>query len=62
MLIEDGGIQSAEFAKILTSPTKHLTVSGKSFAYREFGNAPGIPLVLLNHLAANLDIERLPID
>jgi pimeloyl-ACP methyl ester carboxylesterase len=37
------------------TPTKTIDVNGTSFAYRELGPDGGIPVVLLNHLAANLD-------
>jgi pimeloyl-ACP methyl ester carboxylesterase len=37
------------------APTKKLDVAKQSFAYRSFGKSNTKPLVLLNHLAANLD-------
>ncbi|MCC4908772.1 alpha/beta fold hydrolase [Microbacterium sp. cx-59] len=35
--------------------TRTVTVDGVDIVYREFGTADGLPLVVLNHLAANLD-------
>ncbi len=37
------------------APTKHITASGVSYAYRELGPVGGVPVVFLVHLAANLD-------
>lgn len=38
-----------------TAPTKTVDVNGVPFAYRELGEASGIPLILLHHLTAVLD-------
>ncbi len=35
--------------------TRSIAVVGDRFAYRELGPTGGVPVVLLNHLAANLD-------
>ena len=37
------------------APTKSVSVDGTQFAYRELGIDSGIPVIFLNHLAANLD-------
>jgi len=37
------------------TPTRTIDVNGTSFAYRLLGPGGGVPIVLLNHLAANLD-------
>jgi pimeloyl-ACP methyl ester carboxylesterase len=37
------------------APNKTVDVAGTTFAYRELGPASGVPVILLNHLAAVLD-------
>ncbi|MGY1936045.1 alpha/beta fold hydrolase [Nocardia gipuzkoensis] len=37
------------------APTKSLQVGTTRFAYRELGPDTGVPVIFLNHLAANLD-------
>ncbi|MDP9423645.1 MAG: alpha/beta hydrolase [Pseudomonadota bacterium] len=37
------------------TPTKFVDVGGTKFAYRELGPDTGVPLIFLNHLAAELD-------
>jgi pimeloyl-ACP methyl ester carboxylesterase len=37
------------------APTKSVSVGGTRFVYRELGVDTGIPVIFLNHLAANLD-------
>jgi len=37
------------------APTKAIDVGGTKFAYRELGPETGIPVIFLNHLAAELD-------
>jgi len=37
------------------APTRKIDVDGVSFAYREFGEKSGVPVVLLHHLTAVLD-------
>ena len=37
------------------APTKTVSVGGTRFAYRELGIDSGVPVIFLNHLAANLD-------
>lgn len=36
-------------------PTKTVTAAGVTFAYRDLGPRSGVPVILLNHLAAVLD-------
>jgi pimeloyl-ACP methyl ester carboxylesterase len=38
-----------------TAPTQHVEAAGTRFAYRRLGPDAGVPVVLLNHWAANLD-------
>ena len=38
-----------------SAPTLSISAAGADFAYREFGPAAGVPLVVLTHLGANLD-------
>jgi pimeloyl-ACP methyl ester carboxylesterase len=37
------------------APTKFVEVDGAKFAYRELGADAGVPVIFLNHLAAELD-------
>lgn len=37
------------------APTTSVNVGGKRFAYRQLGAATGVPVIFLNHLAAELD-------
>ena len=37
------------------APTKSISVGGTRFVYREMGIDAGVPVIFLNHLAANLD-------
>ena len=37
------------------APTKSVSVGGTRFVYRELGIDTGVPVIFLNHLAANLD-------
>ena len=38
------------------APTKFQKVGDIRFAYRELGDASGVPVIFLNHLGAVLDI------
>jgi len=38
-----------------TAPTQLLQVSGRSYAYRRFGNGSGLPLLCLQHFTGTLD-------
>jgi pimeloyl-ACP methyl ester carboxylesterase len=38
-----------------SAPTKSVSVGGTRFAYRELGIDSGVPVIFINHLAANLD-------
>lgn len=37
------------------APTSHVDVDGTTFAYRQLGPGTGVPVIFLNHLAAELD-------
>ena len=37
------------------APTRSVDVSGTKFAYRQLGVDDGVPVIFLNHLAAELD-------
>jgi pimeloyl-ACP methyl ester carboxylesterase len=38
-----------------TAPSKSVSVDGTRFVYRELGLGTGVPVIFVNHLAANLD-------
>ena len=38
-----------------TAPTRFVQVGDAGFAYRRFGRPGGLPLLLLNYFAANMD-------
>ncbi len=38
-----------------TAKTKFVTVNGAKFAYREFGNGTGVPIVFLQHFTGTMD-------
>src|SRR5947207_1364264 len=38
-----------------TAPTRFLEVNGLRYAYRRFGNGPGLPLLCLQHFTGTLD-------
>lgn len=38
-----------------TTPTLSVEVNSSRYAYRKIGQEGGIPIIYLNHLAANLD-------
>ena len=38
-----------------TAPTQFLEVSGLRYAYRRFGEGPGLPLLCLQHFTGTLD-------
>src|SRR5512134_1445851 len=44
----DGGTWKA-------APTKSVDVGGTKFVYRQLGPQAGVPVIFLNHLAAELD-------
>src|SRR5947199_9140227 len=37
------------------APTKRIDVGGTKLVYRQLGPDPGVPVIFLNHLAAELD-------
>jgi pimeloyl-ACP methyl ester carboxylesterase len=46
---------SNKVASNTTAPTQLLEVNGQSYAYRRFGNGPGLPLLCLQHFTGTLD-------
>jgi pimeloyl-ACP methyl ester carboxylesterase len=42
-------------ASYADAPTKSVSVGGTRFVYRDLGLTSGVPVIFLNHLAANLD-------
>ncbi|WP_027168076.1 alpha/beta hydrolase [Mesorhizobium sp. WSM3224] len=42
-------------ASFQDTPTRSVDVDGTAFVYRELGPKTGVPVILLNHLAAQLD-------
>jgi pimeloyl-ACP methyl ester carboxylesterase len=46
---------SNQAASNTTAPTQLLEVNGQSYAYRRFGNGPGLPLLCLQHFTGTLD-------
>jgi pimeloyl-ACP methyl ester carboxylesterase len=42
-------------ASYKNAPTKSVNVGGTRFVYRELGTDSGVPVIFVNHLAANLD-------
>src|SRR5258708_18860898 len=48
-------MSSTKTASNTTTPTQFLQVNGHSYAYRRFGNGPGLPLLLLQHFTGTLD-------
>ena len=47
--------QSGATTSYKNAPTRTVTAGGVDFAYRDLGQTTGIPVILLTHLAANLD-------
>ena len=48
-------VRSAAGVSYKDTATRAVPVSGVDFVYRQLGPEGGVPLVLLNHLAAGLD-------
>src|SRR6266516_4788725 len=48
-------MSSTATASNTTAPTQILQVGGHSYAYRRFGNGPGLPLLCLQHFTGTLD-------
>lgn len=38
-----------------TAPTQYVTVGDNTYAYRQFGSGPGLPLLFLQHFTGTLD-------
>ncbi len=39
----------------ITAPTRYATVGDNTYAYRQFGSGPGLPLLFLQHFTGTLD-------
>ena len=48
-------MSSTKTAGSTTAPTEFLQANGLSYAYRRFGNGPGLPLLFLQHFTGTLD-------
>jgi pimeloyl-ACP methyl ester carboxylesterase len=48
-------VNSTETASNTTAPTKYVTVGDNTYAYRQFGSGPGLPLRFLQHFTGTLD-------
>jgi pimeloyl-ACP methyl ester carboxylesterase len=48
-------MSSTKTAGSTTAPTEFLQANGQSYAYRRFGNGPGLPLLFLQHFTGTLD-------
>jgi pimeloyl-ACP methyl ester carboxylesterase len=46
---------STEAASNTTAPTQYVTVGDNTYAYRQFGSGPGVPLLFLQHFTGTLD-------
>ena len=47
--------QNSAITSYKNTPTRTVSAGGVDFAYRELGQATGVPLILVTHLAAVLD-------
>jgi pimeloyl-ACP methyl ester carboxylesterase len=48
-------MNSKATASNTTAPTQYVTVGDNTYAYRQFGSGPGIPLLFLQHFTGTLD-------
>ena len=48
-------MSSTKTASNTSAPTQLLEANGHSYAYRRFGNGPGLPLLFLQHFTGTLD-------
>ena len=48
-------MSSTERASNTTAPTQYVTVADNTYAYRQFGSGPGLPLLFLQHFTGTLD-------
>jgi pimeloyl-ACP methyl ester carboxylesterase len=48
-------MSSTETASNTTAPTQYVTVGDNTYAYRQFGSGPGVPLLFLQHFTGTLD-------
>ncbi len=48
-------VNSTATASNTTAPTQYVTVGDNTYAYRQFGAGPGLPLLFLQHFTGTLD-------
>lgn len=48
-------MSSTETTSNSTAPTQYVTVGDNTYAYRQFGSGPGVPLLFLQHFSGTLD-------
>ena len=48
-------VSSKATASNSTAPTQYVTVGDNTYAYRQFGSGPGLPLLFLQHFTGTLD-------
>jgi hypothetical protein len=48
-------VSSKAMASNTTAPTQYVRVGDNTYAYRQFGSGPGLPLLFLQHFAGTLD-------
>src|ERR1700692_3053641 len=48
-------MNSKATASNTTAPTQYVTVGDNTYAYRQYGSGPGIPLLFLQHFTGTLD-------
>ena len=48
-------VSSTATASNTTAPTQSVTVGDSTYAYRQFGSGPGLPLLFLQHFTGTLD-------
>src|SRR6478672_8345644 len=51
----ENSMSSTNIASNTTAPTQVLQANAHSYAYRRFGNGPGLPLLCLQHFTGTLD-------
>jgi pimeloyl-ACP methyl ester carboxylesterase len=48
-------VSSKATASNTTAPTQYVRVGDNTYAYRQFGSGPGLPLLFLQHFTGTLD-------
>src|SRR5262245_1588077 len=54
-LFKQKGSRHMTSTNALTAPTQYVEANGIRYAYRRFGKAGGVPLVLLQHFRGNME-------